>query len=297
MQPNRPDCLTEHLRMVHGRHNSSVCRWLWITSGKILCRKVVHSWIKCFRMKATSAHQLMGHLPSPELKSACPFCNHRVDYDGPFLIHRSWKQSRTRVKYYTALFICVVTNAIHIDLVSDLTTELFLGVLCRYISMSGRSHSMYSDNAMSFKGANKVLQKLKILFNSDTLKKMWTTSWEQKMFVCIILPDSPHLGDLGEAGIKSIWDVMCRVIGNSCLCFEEMSTILTQAEACLNSCPLCQILSNPKDPKALALGQFLIVGLTMTLIVQSVYTDHLVYHLPIVVQVCILTTLYITYLL
>jgi hypothetical protein len=56
---------------------------------------------------------------------------------------------------------------------------------------------------------------------------------------------------------------MCRVMGNLCLSFEEMSTILTQVEACLNSCPLCQILSNPKDPKALALGQFLIGGLIM----------------------------------
>jgi hypothetical protein len=77
---------------------------------------------------------------------------------------------------------------------------------------------------------------------------------------------------------------MCRVIGNSCLSFEEMSTILKQVEACLNSCPLYQVLSNPKDPKALALSQFLIGGLIMAPIVQSVYTDHLVYHLPIVVH-------------
>ena len=156
---------------MHGRHNSSVCQWLWITSGKILCRKVVHSWVKCFRMKATSAHQLMGQLPIPDLKSACPFCNHRVDCDGPFLINQSWKQSRTRVKCSTALFICVVKNAIHIELVSGLTTELFVGVLCRYISRSGGSHSMYSDNTTSLKGANKVLQKRKIWFNSDTFQK------------------------------------------------------------------------------------------------------------------------------
>jgi hypothetical protein len=195
---------------MNGRQNSSVCQWLWITSGKILWRKVVHSWIKCFRMKATSAHQLMGQLPSTELKSACPFCNHRVYYDGPFLLHQSWKQSRTRVKCYTALFICVVTNAMHIELVTDLTTELFLGVLCRYISRSWRSHSVYSDSATSFKGANKVLQKLKILFNSDTLQKN-VNNFLRAENVCwhFIQPDSPHLGGLREAGIKSIWDIIC----------------------------------------------------------------------------------------
>jgi len=45
---------------------------------------------------------------------------------------------------------------------------------------------MYSDNTTSFKGANKVLQKLKILFNSDTLQKYVNNSWEQKMFVGIL---------------------------------------------------------------------------------------------------------------
>jgi len=59
---------------------------------------------------------------------------------------------------------------------------------------------------------------------------------------------------------------MCRVIDNLCLSFEEMSTILTQVEARLNSC-LFQILSNPKDPKALALGQSLIGGLIMAFLI------------------------------
>jgi len=68
---------------------------------------------------------------------------------------------------------------------------------------------------------------------------------------------------------------MCRFIGNLCLSFEEMSTILTQVEACLISCPLCQILSNHKDPKALALGQFLIGGLIMGLL-NSDYS-----HIPV----------------
>jgi len=51
-----------------------------------------------------------------------------------------------------------------------------------------------------------------------------------------------------------------RVIGNACISFEEMSTILTQIEACLNSRPLCQIPSDPNDPQAPTLGHFLIGG-------------------------------------
>jgi hypothetical protein len=80
-----------------------------------------------------------------------------------------------------------------------------------------------------------------------------------------IPPDSPHFGGLWEAGIKSMKYHMRRVIGNTCMNFEEMSTIMTQIEACLNSRPLCQIPSDPKDPQALTPGRFLIGGPLMTL--------------------------------
>jgi len=40
-----------------------------------------------------------------------------------------------------------------------------------------------------------------------------------------IPPDSPHFGGLWEAGIKSMKYHMRRVMGNTCISFEEMSTI------------------------------------------------------------------------
>ena len=46
---------------------------------------------------------------------------------------------------------------------------------------------------------------------------------------------------------------------------EEMSTILTQIEACLNFRPLCQIPSDSNDPQALTPCHFLIGGPLMTL--------------------------------
>jgi hypothetical protein len=53
--------------------------------------------------------------------------------------------------------------------------------------------------------SSQVLQKLKILFNSDTLQKNMNNFLRAEN-VCwhFIPPDSPHLGGLREAGIKSI---------------------------------------------------------------------------------------------
>jgi len=81
----------------------------------------------------------------------------------------------------------------------------------------------------------------------------------------VVPPDSPHFGGFWEAGVQSMKHHMRRIIGNACISFEEMSTILTQIEACLNSRPLCQIPSDPKDPQASAPGHFLIGGPLMSL--------------------------------
>lgn len=75
-----------------------------------------------------------------------------------------------------------------------------------------------------------------------------------------IPPASPHMGGLWEAGVKSCKFHLRRVIGESLLTFEELSTALTQIEACLNSCPICQLPSTAEDPQPLTPGHFLIGG-------------------------------------
>ena len=61
-----------------------------------------------------------------------------------------------------------------------------------------------------------------------------------------IPPQSPNFGGLWEAGIKSTKHHLKRVIGNSTLTFEEITTVLAQIEACLNSRPLSYVEDQDK---------------------------------------------------
>ena len=55
---------------------------------------------------------------------------------------------------------------------------------------------------------------------------------------------APHFGGLWEAAVKSFKSHIKKVTINIKLTFEELTTILTQIEACLNSQPLTRINCN-----------------------------------------------------
>ncbi|XP_043277806.1 uncharacterized protein [Venturia canescens] len=71
-------------------------------------------------------------------------------------------------------------------------------------------------------------------------------------------PASPHFGGKWEAGVKSVKYHLKRIVGDTILTYEEMTTVLNQIEAILNSRPLCPLSDDPDDLTALTPGHFLI---------------------------------------
>lgn len=87
-----------------------------------------------------------------------------MDYAGPISIKTSLRRNAFILKDYIRVFVCFNTQAVHIELVTDLTTEAFLNALKRFIGHRGVCSDIYSDNATNFVGANRKLQELKNLF-------------------------------------------------------------------------------------------------------------------------------------
>lgn len=75
-----------------------------------------------------------------------------------------------------------------------------------------------------------------------------------------IPPNAPHFSGIWEAPIKSAKHHMKRIIGGASLNYDEMSMVLAEIEAILNSHPISQISSDPNDIRPLTPGHFLIGG-------------------------------------
>ncbi|XP_058465088.1 uncharacterized protein LOC131438811 [Malaya genurostris] len=70
-------------------------------------------------------------------------------------------------------------------------------------------------------------------------------------------PRASHFGGLWEAAIKSAQHFI-RVIGTHLLSYDDMETLLSQIESCLNSRPLVPISDDPTDFEPLTPGHFLV---------------------------------------
>ena len=102
----------------------------------------------------------MGDLPSVRVKSSPPFSTTGVDFAGPITLRRGHTRKPTYVKAYVCVFVCLTTKAVHLELVSDLSTEAFLAALRRFVARRGCPYKILSDNGTNFVGANHELQKL-----------------------------------------------------------------------------------------------------------------------------------------
>jgi hypothetical protein len=159
------------------------------------------------------------------------------------------------------LFVCLCTKAGHLELVTDLTSEAFLNALRRFISRRGFVKQLFSDNATNFKASEKELKEMYNVFkNKDFHNKITCTLANNNISWSFIPPRSPNFGGFWKAGIKSVKYHIKRVVGETILTYEEMYTLLTRIEACLNSRPLFPISNDPNDLNALTPSHLLIGG-------------------------------------
>ncbi|KMQ86917.1 gag-pol protein, partial [Lasius niger] len=229
----------------------------WIPGGRAAVKRHLHRCVTCVRWRAASPRTMMGDLPQPRVTASRPFTHTGVDYAGPVQLRAAKGRGHRAYKAFLAIFVCFSTKAVHLEVVSDYSTDAFLAAFRRFVSRRGLCHTVYSDQGTTFIGADSQLRALFLEANKGNAQLAGQLANDGVRW-SFNPPAAPHFGGLWEAAVKSVKHHLRRVIGESTLTFEEMSTVLSQIEACLNSRPLLALTDDPEDVSALTPGHFLI---------------------------------------
>ena len=253
---------SEHIRLLHGGPTLvawSLSRRFHIVGQRKAVHNVTRAYVTCRRTLVKPQPQLMGQLPIERVTPGVIFEQVGVDYAGPVYLKLGYTRKPTIVKSYICVFVALSVKAVHLELVSDLTSAAFIACLRRFIARRGKPNCIWSDHSTNFMGASRELGDLARFLEQQKTKGDISEFCSSQGIGWSFIPErAPHFGGLWESAVKSTKTHLKRVLGDARLNFKEFSTILTQVESCLNSRPLVPQPSDDDGIDALTPGHFLI---------------------------------------
>lgn len=220
---------------------------------RTLVRQVATECQYCRVKKAKPQIPKMGPLPdvrtTPYVR---PFTHTGVDYCGPFLV----KVGRSLVKRWIALFTCMTVRAIHLEIACSLSTESFKMAVRRFIARRGAPLTIFSDNGTNFRGASNELKEELGVINQNLAASFTnaTTEWRFNP------PFAPHMGGCWERLVRSVKSALAALQMDRNPDDETLWTVVTEAEAIVNSRPLTYVPLDTEDQEALTPNHFLMLS-------------------------------------
>lgn len=208
----------------------------WIPQGRSTVRKILKACKICQKHEGGPYKMpLMPPLPTERVSVAAPFTNTGIDYFGPLYI----KTKGDTQKVWVCLYTCLVTRAVHLELMQDMSAYQFLLGFRRFIARHGKPNKVISDNASHFKLAADTVDKLwtNILTENDVLSYVANENIQWKFIVEL----APWMGGFYERLVGLVKRSLRKAIGKICLTNEQLLTLLKEAEAVVNSRPLVYV--------------------------------------------------------
>ncbi|XP_035208130.1 uncharacterized protein LOC118182845 [Stegodyphus dumicola] len=170
----------------------------WILKSRKTIRKVLKNCTKCRRFDSRPSTVQSAPLPKDRVKDSSIFEVTGIDLAGPLFL-------KNGSKTWIVLFTCAVYRAIHLELLTSLSTDNFLLAFRRFIARRGRPEIVYTDNGSNFIGTNSLLKMIdwdKLIKNHVVNRIKWK----------FIPPASPWWGGFWERMIGLMKNILRKVL-------------------------------------------------------------------------------------
>ena len=230
----------------------------WIIGVRSAAKQLNNKCITCKKLRSKPMEQLEGQLPSLRVATGLPaFTNTAMDMFGPVHIKMNRK---TRVEAQVIIFTCMTTRAIHLELVTDKSTDTFLMAFRRFACTRGHPNVCWSDCGTNFIGAQAYLKEIMSSWDTFKIQKVLAEEFSCDFRWEFNIPKASHQNGVVESLIKSVRQAMNATCKDQAYTEEQWHTILKEITYLVNSRPLYpsseDIFNDPPiSPNDLIIGQ------------------------------------------
>ncbi|UYV82396.1 hypothetical protein LAZ67_21001940 [Cordylochernes scorpioides] len=205
----------------------------WIPKARQLVRHVIHKCPRCRRFETKRVDVPEASLPQHRVRDVVVFEVTEIDLGGPLYLEDGQK-------VWFVIFTCGVYRAVHLELVTSLSTEGLVGAVERFVARRGCSAVIYSDNGTNLVGLRNELYRVN-----------FGVKWKLNP------PAAPWWGGWIERIVGLTKKLLRRLLGKRVVNYEEMVTILENCERVINARPLTYIAEDNDDLVLLTPEMFL----------------------------------------
>jgi hypothetical protein len=231
----------------------SLNQMYWIAASINSIKKLLNTCVKCRKLKARPMTQQMAPLPEcripGSLNRVTPFETTALDCAGPWEVKIGRRIARP--KRYMLIFRCATYGAIHIEMLTDMSTNCFLLALDRFCSIRSTPKTIICDQGTNFIGADGILKKVWDEMPLSQLQKV-----RPKIEFSFNPPLSPHFNGLIERMVQSAKKILKAILPDGPH-EETLQTCFYKAAAFLNNRPIGYHISSSDDLEALTPNHFL----------------------------------------
>ncbi|XP_013396919.2 uncharacterized protein LOC106163784 [Lingula anatina] len=236
-----------------GRHVTESAlrsKGFWIIGAKRLISSILYKCVICRKLRGKFLNQRMADLPEDRVTPGPPFTAVGIDVFGPWpVVTRRTRGGQAESKRWALIFGCLVTRAVHIEVIEEMSSSSFINALRRFVAIRGPVKMIRSDRGTNFIGALDQIKATGIFVENGPVQE---SLHDMGIVWKFNPPHASHMGGAWERLIglaRRILDAMFLTSHTQKLTHEVLVTFMCEVSAVINSRPVAPISYDPEDPE------------------------------------------------